>query len=465
VLGDLERGNGDPHLVLLPEPISPNHHALARNFVTLDNLFDSGESSNTGWLWSTAARTTDYTEKTGPVNYAGRGSQYDQEGTNRDVNVGIATLDERRAANPATPNDPDLVAGTADVAAPDPPTASGGLAGTGYLWDAALRAGLTIRNYGFYGDLARYFAKDATRIPLSHDPFVEKLQVFFPTKASLAQHSDLYFRGFDMTFPDFWRVREWQREFAEQVANGRMPSLTLLRLPNDHFGSFAAAGANDGVNTVETQMADNDYAVGQVVETIANSPFKSDTLIFIVEDDAQNGADHVDAHRSIAFVIGPYVKQQALVATRYTTVSMLRTIEDILGLPPLGLNDGLAEPMSDVFARGNAAWSYKALVPQVLRTTKLPLPPEPTKGSMLGAAGCFSAPRHDAQWWETAMAGQNFHEEDRLDAASFNKALWSGLNGEGIEPPAPSATDLRSRRPQRLAVWRKARGCGAAAAR
>jgi DNA-binding beta-propeller fold protein YncE len=462
VLGDLELGNGDPQLVLLPEPISPNHHALARNFVTLDNFFDTAESSGTGWVWSTAARTTDYTEKAVPLVYAERGMPYDQEGANRNVNVSHPTVDERRSANPATPADPDLLPGTADVAAPDPPAASGGAAGTGYLWDAALRAGLSIRNYGFYGDTSRYnpqrYNADNGLVPLSHGPFADKLQVFFPTKASLAPHTDIYFRGFDLAFPDFWRVREWQREFAGQVADKAMPNLTLLRLGRDHFGQFAAS--IDGVNTVETQMADNDYAIGEVVATIASSPFASDTLIFVVEDDAQDGADHVDAHRSIAFVLGPYVKHKALVSARYTTVNLLRTIEDVLGLPPLGLNDGLAAPMSEVFDLSQAGWTFDAIVPEVLRSTQLPLDAPPGKKAALpGPAGCFAVSRHDAAWWEAAMAGQDFSEEDRLNPVTFNAALWSGLKGEGTSAPARPAASLRKGRGEMLATWRKALGC------
>jgi DNA-binding beta-propeller fold protein YncE len=462
VLGDLEIGNGDPQLTLLPEPISPNHHALARGFVTLDNFFDTAESSATGWIWSTAARTTDYTEKAVPLTYANRGMPYDQEGTNRNINVGLPTTQERQRAKWTTPADPDLLPGTADVAAPDPSAASGGAAGTGYLWDAALRAGLSVRNYGFYGDVGRY---DATRynaqdglIPLSRDPFAEQLQVFFPTKASLAPHTDVYFRGFDMAFPDFWRVREWQREFAGQVAARNMPSLTLLRLPHDHFGLFA--NGIDGVNTVEAQMADNDYALGQIVHAIAASPFAADTLIFIVEDDAQDGADHVDAHRSMAFVVGPYVKQNALVSARYTTVNLLRTIEEVLALPPLGLHDGLAEPMSDVFDLAQAAWSYDAVVPEILRTTQLPLDAPAQKKSELGApARCFAASRHDAAWWESATAGQDFREEDRLNTEKFNAALWAGLQGEGSAAADRPPADLRAGRAEMLATWRKAHGC------
>lgn len=460
VLGDLPRGNGDPSLTLFPQKLTPNHHALAENFVTLDNFFDSGETSNTGWVWTTAARTTDFTEKEAPVNYADRGLNYDQEGGNRNINVALPSLAERRAANPATPNDPDVLAGTADVGAPDAP-GEGGEAGTGYLWDGALRAGLTIRNYGFYGDLSRYFVKDDTLIPLVRDPFAEKRQVFFPAKTSLTPHTDIYYRGYDQAFPDFYLVKEWRREFAEQVAAGKMPNLTLMRVPHDHFGQFAQA--IDGVNTIETQMADNDYAIGSIVETIAKSPFGKDTLVFIVEDDAQNGADHVDAHRSIAFVAGPYVAKKALVSRRYTTVNMLRTIEDVLGVAPLGLNDGLAEPMTEVFDVNSPAFAYEAETPAILRSTQLPLPPEGVKKTEILSptkSACYEAPRRDMAYWAQAMAGQNFLIEDHLDVPKFNAALWTGLKGDKApQPQTRSNADLREGREALIAAARLAENC------
>jgi len=423
VLGDLGIGNGDPKLTLLGAAITPNHHALARQFVTLDAFFDSGESSNTGWNWTTAARTTDFTEREAPVNYAGRGLQYDQEGNNRNVNVSFATATERLAANPLTPADPNILAGTADVAAPDGP---GGDAGHGYLWDNALRAGKSVRNYGFYGDLSRY---DRTAfqynvgIPLTRDPFAAKLQVFYTTKAALRPITDPYFRGFDQSFPDYYRFKEWEREFDVAAANDSLPQLTLLRLAHDHFGNFKTA--IDGVDTIETMMADNDYALGRVIEKIAHSRYAADTLVFVIEDDAQNGADHVDAHRSMAFVVGPYVKQRAIVSAHHTTVDFVRTIEDVLGLPPMGLNDALAAPMSDVFETAQANWTYTATVPNVLRSTKLPLP-------TATSAEHVTWPRRTAAWWAAAMAGQNFAEEDRLDTAAFNRALWRGLKREPL---------------------------------
>ena len=157
--------------------------------------------------------------------------------------------------------------------------------------------------------------------------------------------TDPYFCGFNQALPDYWRFKEWEREFDGFVAKGDAPNLMLVRLAHDHTGSFQQG--LDGVNTVEAELADNDYAVGLLVEKIAKSPFAKDTLIFVVEDDAQDGPDHVDAHRSIAFVAGPYVKHGAVVSRRYTTVNMVRTIEAVLGLAPMGLNDALAAPMAD----------------------------------------------------------------------------------------------------------------------
>jgi YVTN family beta-propeller protein len=449
VLGDLEVGNGDPALALFPEPITPNHHALARRFVTLDRFMVSGGVSGDGWNWSTAARATDFTEKTVPVHYGGRGLTYDWEGTNRNINVGLGTVAERQAANPRTPDDPDLLPGTADVAAPDPGT---GEAGTGYLWDAALRQGLTVRNYGFFGDLSRYSlpASDPAVVPLVRNPFQAGIVQFFPTKASLRGVSDPYFRGYDQKNADFWLFKEWEREFDQYVRNGNLPALSLVRFPHDHFGDFAQA--IDGVNTPDAQMADNDYAVGLLVEKVARSPFRHRTLVFIVEDDAQNGGDHVDAHRSIAYVVGPYVKQRAVVSTPYTTVSMMRTIEEILGLPPLGLTDGLAEPMTEVFERRPPSWTYRAIVPEVLRTTTLPLPPRTAANSLplTDRVRAFAKPRGDADAWERLMQGQNFGVEDDLEEARFNRALWRGLMGDGTPyPEGRSGRDL-SRERQRL---------------
>jgi hypothetical protein len=266
--------------------------------------------------------------------------------------------------------------------------------------------------------------------------------------------TDPYFWGFNQALPDYWRYKEWAREFDGYVARGDLPNLTLLRLPHDHTGSFAAG--IDGVNTVEAELADNDYALGLVVQKLANSRYASDTLIFVLEDDAQDGPDHVDAHRSLAFVVGPYVRQGAVVSRRYTTVNMLRTMESALGLEPMGLNDALAEPMTAVFdIRQTPRWTYAARVPPVLRSTALPLPP-PARAE----AGCPTVPRRSAAWWAKAMAGQDFSVEDHLDTAAFNRALWLGLKGETAFPTERDGRDLRSNRARLLAAA-KLSPCGA----
>ena len=237
---------------------------------------------------------------------------------------------------------------------------------------------------------------------------------------------------------------EWQREYDEQEAAGTLPQLTLLRLSHDHFGDFDQA--IDGVNTVETEMADNDYSLGLIVERIARGKAADSTLIFVIEDDAQNGADHVDARRSLAFIVGPYVRQHALVSTRYTTINILRTIEAILGLKPLGLNDALAMPMADVFDPAQSQWSYHAEAADILRTTQLPIPNDRFAANQSAAADCSN---HDSHYWAAAMAGQNFAVEDRLDTAAFNRALWRGL-GSGAEPQIRDGRDLSQDRLARI---------------
>jgi DNA-binding beta-propeller fold protein YncE len=455
VLGDLEKGNGDPSLTILPEPLSPNHHQLARQFVTLDNFMASGEVSGDGWNWSTSARATDATEKSIRVNYGSRGLSYDFEGSNRGVNVGLAGLEARRESDPRVPDDPDLLPGAVDFLAPDGP---GGAQGAGYLWDAVLRAGLTLRNYGAYIDTTRTDSRagDPGNIALMRDPHAQGVAVAFPAKPALVNRTDPYYTGFTLRLPDFWREKEWEREFDDYVAQNNLPSLEIIRLPNDHFGDFA--GGMDGVNTVETQMGDNDYGLGRIVEKVADSPYAKDTVIFSVEDDAQNGPDHMDAHRTVAYVAGAYVKQGAVVSTRYTTVSMLRTIEELLGTGRMGLNDAAAAPMADVFTMDYKPWSYAARVPVVLRTTQLPLPPAASSaGEDKTADPAHAHPRHTVAWWAAHSRGQNFSVEDDLDTDRFNRALWLGLAPKGAPFPARPVTgaDLREDREQLLENYRK----------
>jgi hypothetical protein len=219
------------------------------------------------------------------------------------------------------------------------------------------------------------------------------------------------------------------------VQYGNLPNFQLVRFPHDHFGDFTSA--IDGVDTPDKQMADNDYAVGLLVEKVSKSPYKDSTLIFVIEDDAQDGGDHVDAHRSVAYIVGPYVKREAVVSRAYNTVSMIRTIEDVLGLEPLGLTDGLAAPMAEVFEETLRPWTYTALVPEVLRTTELPLPPRMASNSLplTDFVLELAKPHHDAAYWQQAMGWQNFKAEDKLDPKRFNEALWHGLMGQGKPYP------------------------------
>jgi len=372
------------------------------------------------------------------VNYAGRGLSYDAEGTNRNINVSYPTLAERLKANPLTPKDPDILPGKADAAAPDGPDHE---VDRGYLWNNALRAGLTLRNYGFFIDLARYHlpAQYASlQIPLVRLPYHTKTQVAYAANAPLRHHTDIYFRGYDNSFPDYWRYREWAREFDNKYANGGLPQLELVRLMHDHTGNFDTA--IDGVNTVELQQADNDYAVGLLVEKVSKSRYKDDTLIFIIEDDSQDGADHVDSHRSTAYVVGPYVKQRSVISNSYNTVSFIRTIEEVLGLKPLNLNDSVAVPLSEVFNEKLEKWTYTATPSALLANTSLPIP----KKFFAGLKPL--KPTHDAAYWTKVTKGMDFNVEDRIDFNKYNHLLWKGLMGEKPYPEMPSGLDLRQNR-------------------
>ncbi len=422
-LGDLGEGNGDAALAEFGAAITPNAHAIARNFVDFDNFYDSGEVSGNGWPWSTSARESDIGAKNLPVNYAERGLSYDWEGTNRNINIGISSLAAREAAQPLyaqMPDPADVLPGTNSIAAPDGPQ---GQVQRGYLWDAALRAGISVRNYGFMLDLARYGipTHDGGIPETLTDPYASHMIVAYPANPTLAPLTDPYFRGFDNAFPDFYREREWQREFNTDEQSGIMPGLTLLRLMHDHLGDFKTA--IEGVNTPETEMADNDAAIGAVIAAVAHSRFASSTLIFIIEDDAQNGPDHVDAHRSVAYIVGPYVRQHAVISTRYSTVNMLRTIEDILGTQHLSINDAFQRPMADAFNVQLTSWNYDAQIPAPLAATQLPLP----KLSQWHNA-------HPASYWAAVTAGYDWHEEDKIPALLFNQVLWKGLHNQTPYP-------------------------------
>jgi DNA-binding beta-propeller fold protein YncE len=441
VLGDLPVGNGDPSLVQWGSMITPNLHNLAQTFVTLDNIMATAEVSNDGWLWTTGGRAPDVVEHQYPVAYAARGLSLDSEGVNRSVNVAIPTLAQRMAAEPLTPNDPDLLPGQTDVDAPDGPDNQ---VNTGYLWDSARRAGLTVRNYGFFIDTTCY--NDPTcAISLAPNPFSTDTIVASPTNVTLAQFTDQYFRGFDNNFPDYYRYTEWLRDFNAKYATGGLPNLSLVRFMHDHTGNFGTA--IDGVNTPETQEADNDYAVGLLVQTIASSIYANNTLIFVIEDDAQDGADHVDSHRTVAFVAGAYVKQHTLVSTQYNTLDFLRTMEEVLDIPQLNLNDALARPMADIFNTTPSNWSFNATPSPYLYATQLPLP-QPAGVILVEST-------HNAKYWAQVTKGMDFSDADRVDPAVYNRILWKGMMGDRPYPARPTGLDLRQNREKLLASYRR----------
>ena len=204
------------------------------------------------------------------------------------------------------------------------------------------------------------------------------------------------------------------------------------------------------MNTPELQQADNDYAVGLLVEKISNSRYADNTLIFVIEDDAQDGPDHVDSHRTVAFVAGAFVKQGALVSTQYNTIDFVRTIEVVLGLPPMNLNDALARPMADIFDTTPRAWGFTAAPAAILYppNTTLPLPPA-TAGLIV------PAPTRNASYWAHVTKGMDFTAEDRFDFARYNRILWQGMMGDAPYPAAQTGKDLRQNRAALLARYKK----------
>jgi YVTN family beta-propeller protein len=438
VLGDLGNGsNGDASLAVFGKRITPNFHRIAAGFVTLDNFFDPGDASMNGWSWSTQAAATDQVEKAQQLNYAGRGLSYDTEGVMRDVAISLPlnpvpghpeipfrSIDPTLPVGAGSAGPANLLPGPANVSRMD----RGAKFQGGTLWQAALDANLTIRNYGFW-TFNNPAAPESVRNPYVNLTAAQR-PVAFPLDLTLAPYTDVYYRGFDQCYPDVWNVEEWQRDLA---ANG-LKNLTLLRIAHDHTGCYGSAVG--GFNTPETQQADNDLAVGRVVQTIANNPaYSGNTLIFVVEDDPQDGPDHLDSHRSTAYVVGPYVKQHAIISTRYTTVNVIRTIEDILGFGYLNLNDALQRPMADVFDLTQASWTYTPVASTVLKSAQTAIEPADGHGAMVQfAEGPDVVPTHDAAWWENATRGFDFSAADRVPAALFNRVLWEGLMGDKPYP-------------------------------
>jgi YVTN family beta-propeller protein len=450
ILGDLGNGsNGDSSLTLFGEGVTPSFHRMARNFVTLDNFMDPGDGSMDGWSWTMRGRVTNTETLTQQINYArvNRGLSYEGEGTNRNIPSNLnsvagrdfffdptgATTPYSNATSGLKGGTENILAGDGDHAATDGPTGYQ----QGYIFNAVLDAGGTLRNYGWMANTPGSIGTIANPIT---DPF--KAGVIQTTTANQLLYEngfyDPYFRAYDQAYPDYWRFNEWNREFQQFVANGNLPSLEMIRgLSHDHTGSFSSALG--GVNTPELQQADNDYAVGLLVQAVANSPYAKDTLIIIIEDDSQDGADHVDSHRATTYFVGPYVKQRALVSTRYSQTNVLRTIEDILGTEHINLNTYYARPMADIFdIHSSGKWNFNAVASTLLKLTTLGLDPNKVQF----AAGPDLKPTHDAQYWADKTRGFDFSGEDRVPTELYNKILWEGLRGTPAPAPKTSFSKI-----------------------
>jgi hypothetical protein len=306
ILGDLNNGsNGDPSLTQFGAAITPNNHSLAKNFVTLDNFMDPGDASTDGWSWVMRSGVATFEELSQQLEYGGRSFAEVCCSFNNGVPIDLNPTSARDAAtngdfSASTASLPggtsNVMPGPANVGAKDAPFGYQ----KGYIWEAAVHAGRTVRSYGFQMVNNLGPIRDANGTPISNPYAAGAVQVAV-TNETLADHdrTDLYFRGIDLNYPDTWRFLEWTREFQQFEANGQLPSLTMVRLGGDHMGSFGTEIA--GVNTPERQQADNDYAVGKLVETVAHSArYANNTLVIVVEDDSQDGPDHVDsqAHTS-----------------------------------------------------------------------------------------------------------------------------------------------------------------------
>lgn len=432
VLGDLDNGaRADPRLTQFGRAITPNYHRLAKQFVTLDNFMDPGDGSMDGWSWALQGRVTNTETITQQINYAAvnRGLSYESEGANRNVPVNLPTVTEREAAlgpedgsySALTATLPggtaNVLTGTGNHASSDAPFGTQ----KGDIYSAALHAGKTVRNYGF---MVNNIGRIGTRAKPMADPFAAgevQVSVLDPV---LTPHTDLYFRGYDQNYPDLWRYREWKREFDQFVADGKLPSLSLVRISHDHMGNFGTALA--GVDTPEAQQADCDLALGKLIEAVAKSPYARDTLVIVVEDDVQDGPDHVDSHRAPTFIVGPWVKQGAVVSTRYSQVNVLRTIEDLLGTEHINLNTAFQRPMADVFdIEGPGTWTYSAVASTVLEGTGLGI--AELDGGVPLAEGPAVQPRRTAAWWARVTRRFDFSDADQVPPDAFNRVLWQGL--------------------------------------
>jgi hypothetical protein len=376
VLGDMEEGNGDPNLTLFGEDVTPNAHALAREFVLFDNFYVDAEVSMDGHAFSTGAYATDFVEKVWPMNYGRREGAYLSEGGGPDRNP------------------------YGNITAPAP----------GYIWDACRRAGVSVRSYGEFA--VRY--ADRYDHDDRWDTGAGEVQASVPGLRGLVHPA---YPPYDLSIPDNRRIDVWEEEFKAFEKTGDLPRLSILRLGNDH-----TAGTRPGYPTPRAMVAENDVALGRLVETISKSRFWKESAIFVLEDDAQNGPDHVDAHRSVLLVASPFARRGAVDSTLYTTSGVLRTIELILGLPPLSQYDAAATPMYGAFQPRPDPRTYAK------REARIPLD-ETNDPQAPGAA---------------ASLAMNLEEADRAPDLELNEIVWKAVKGkDAVMPPPVRAAFVR----------------------
>src|SRR5579875_161743 len=441
VLGDLPNGNGDPNLCLFGTEITPNMHALAERFVLLDNFYCCGEVSGSGWTWSTQGMSNEYVQRNVPYTYSGRGRLYDYEGQNNGYLVG-----GHPALGPDGKPLPDLLFPKGANPIPD-------VAGipTGRIWDRVRQAGLSYRNYGFFLSEGLNLPGFGQVLPDNY-PDETGLQ---PPGHDLAGKTDDDFRRFDLDYPDsdapeIWyerthdpnclyperaygkyampsRIAEWKREFHEMLvkdpSGNAVPAFITIRLMMDH-----TAGLRSGAHSPASDVADNDYAVGELVETISHSPIWKSTAIFVIEDDAQDGPDHVDAHRSPCLAISPWIKAHSEDHRFYNTDSVLRTIELLLGLKPMSEYDALASPILDWDTAPNNDAPYTALLPP----KRIIAEHNPSKSALKPGSVLYRL---------VAEADHlDFSHADAAPAQRLNRMIWVSVRGPHSPMPPPRYT-------------------------
>lgn len=347
VLGDMPEGNGDSSLCLFGKKITPNGHKLAQDYVLLDNFYVDAEVSADGHNWSMAAYATDFVEKNWPYNYAGRGGNYDFDGS-------------RPIANPPL----------------------------GFIWNYCQRAGVSFRNYGEFMDTGK--------------PTLDLLRE--------DEHYCKSYPGWNLAIQDIYREKVFEHDFDSLLAKQNVPHFNTIYLPNDH-----TSGSSKGAYSPIAHVADNDLALGRLVEHISHSPIWKESVIFVLEDDAQDGPDHVDAHRSVAWVISPFVKRHSVNHTMYSTSGMLRTIELILGLPPMSQYDAAATPM----------WNCFQAIPD--------------STAYIAHDAIVDINQRNTAWNKEAKQSVlfNFAKADAAPDRLLNEVIWKAVKGSQSRMPEP----------------------------